>query len=276
LHLGSLYAAAASYLDARGHGGRWLVRIEDLDRPREVAGAADRILRTLEAFGFEWDGEIVRQSGHIDRYSQALRSLQERNLTFECSCSRMQLEDEVRYPGTCRARASGLQGPASTRLRIDPGAIQFSDRIQGIYRQDVAAAVGDVILERRDGVFAYLLAVVVDDAAQGITDVVRGADLLDNTPRQIYLQRSLGLPLPSYAHVPVLTEANDAKLAKSRRSVSVNSSSPLPLLLRVFSLLGMDPPASIWDATPGEAWAWAIGRWDVGRVPKRLNVRVTD
>jgi glutamyl-Q tRNA(Asp) synthetase len=216
LHLGSLYTAAASYLDARAHGGRWLLRIEDLDQPREVAGAAAAILRVLELFGFEWDGTVVRQSERGAQYEAALRSLYERNLTFACSCSRLQLEDELRYPGTCRMRTAPVGLPTATRLRIESGHIAFTDRIQGNYRQDVSAAVGDIILKRRDQLFAYVLAVVVDDAAQGITHVVRGADLLDNTPRQIYLQRLLGASQPGYAHVPVLTEPDDSKLAKSQ------------------------------------------------------------
>ncbi|HME39860.1 MAG TPA: tRNA glutamyl-Q(34) synthetase GluQRS [Steroidobacteraceae bacterium] len=275
LHLGSLYAAAASYLDARARGGRWLLRIEDLDRPREVLGSAQRILATLQAFGFDWDGVVVRQRDRIDIYADALRNLQNRALTFECSCSRLQLEDESRYPGTCRLRPAVSGVPTATRLRIEPGHIKFCDRIQGTYRQDVAAAVGDIILKRRDQVFAYLLAVVVDDAAQGVTHVVRGADLLDNTPRQIHLQQLLGLPTPAYAHVPVLTEPDDTKLAKSRRSVSLDAVDALPQLLGVFSLLGLAPPASLAAATLADAWEWATGHWDIKRVPKRLNVRVT-
>jgi glutamyl-Q tRNA(Asp) synthetase len=274
--LGSLYTAAASYLDARAHGGRWLLRIEDLDRPREIAGSAAAILQTLEAFGFEWDDEVVRQRDRIERYADALQTLQRRHLTFECSCSRLQLEEESRYPGTCRVRPSMPGVPTAARLRVEPGFVMFSDRIQGSYRQDVAAAVGDVILKRRDQVFAYLLAVVVDDAAQGVTHIVRGADLLDNTPRQIYLQNTLGLPQPAYAHVPVLTEADDTKLAKARRSVRLGTDSPLPQLLAVFSLLGLAPPDSLSTASLPQAWDWAIARWDMRRVPKRLNVRVTD
>jgi glutamyl-Q tRNA(Asp) synthetase len=276
LHLGSLYAAVASYLDARAHGGRWLLRIEDLDRPREVAGSTADILSTLRAFGFDWDGEIVRQRDRIELYADALQSLRVRELTFECSCSRLQLEDESRYPGTCRLRPSAFGLPTATRLRVEQGSILFSDRIQGAYRQDVAAAVGDVILKRRDHIFAYLLAVVVDDAAQGVTHVVRGADLLDNTPRQIYLQRLLGLPLPAYAHVPVLTEPDDTKLAKSRRSVRLDPDSALPQILAVFSMLGLRAPASLAAATLADAWEWGIGHWDASLVPKCLNVRVTD
>jgi glutamyl-Q tRNA(Asp) synthetase len=275
LHLGSLYTAVASFLDARAHRGRWLLRIEDLDRPREVAGSADGILRTLQAFGFEWDDEIVRQRDRDELYAGALRALQLRHLTFECSCSRLQLEDETRYPGTCRVRPSAAGVPTATRLRVDPGTILFSDRIQGRYRQEVSAAIGDIILRRRDQVFAYLLAVVVDDAAQGVTHVVRGADLLDNTPRQILVQQLLELPTPLYAHVPVLTEADDTKLAKSRRSVRLSAEKALPQLLTVFSLLGMVPPKALARASIAEAWSWAIGQWQVNRVPKRLNVRVT-
>jgi glutamyl-Q tRNA(Asp) synthetase len=275
LHLGSLYTAAASFLDARAHGGRWLLRVEDLDQPREVAGSAAGILRTLQAFGFEWDGEVIRQSDRNERYIGALQSLQARNLTFECSCSRLQLEDETRYPGTCRVRPTASGIPTATRLRVESGSILFSDRIQGTYRQDVAAAVGDTILRRRDQIFAYLLAVVVDDAAQGVTHVVRGADLLDNTPRQILLQQLLGLPTPAYAHVPVLTERDDSKLAKSRRSVRLDPDSALPQLLGVFAMLGLGPLNSLTNATLTEAWSWAVGQWRVQRVPKRLNMRVT-
>jgi glutamyl-Q tRNA(Asp) synthetase len=275
LHLGSLYTAAASFLDARAHGGRWLLRIEDLDRPREIAGSAAGILRTLQAFGFEWDGEVVRQSDRTELYVEALQTLQDRDLTFECSCSRLQLEDESRYPGTCRPCPSNPRVATATRLRVEPGTILFRDRIQGTYRQDVAGAVGDVILRRRDHIFAYLLAVVVDDAAQGVTHVVRGADLLDNTPRQIYLQRLLGLPLPVYAHVPVLTEPDDTKLAKSRRSVHLGAAEVLPQLLAVFSMLGLAPPAALAMGSLTEAWGWAKSHWDIEKTPKRLNVRVS-
>jgi glutamyl-Q tRNA(Asp) synthetase len=276
LHLGSLYTAVASYLDARRHKGSWLLRIEDVDRPREVTGSADGILRTLRAFGFEWDGGIARQRDRSAIYAGALARLRERSLTFECSCSRLQLEDESRYPGTCRARPSVSGVPTATRLRVEPGRVLFSDRIQGTFRQDVAAAVGDIILKRRDHVFAYLLAVVVDDAEQGVTHVVRGADLLDNTPRQIYLQQLLGLPQPAYAHVPVLTEPDDAKLAKSRRSVRLDQGEVLPQLLAVFSMLGLRVPSALRAATVADAWEWAIAHFTIEQVPKCLNVRVTD
>jgi glutamyl-Q tRNA(Asp) synthetase len=266
----------ASYLDARAHRGRWILRIEDLDRPREVAGSASGILSTLENFGFEWDGEVVRQFERRELYEAALKNLMARGLTFACSCSRSQLEDELRYPGTCRSSAALANAATGTRLKVDAGQISFSDRIQGMYRQDVSAAVGDIILKRRDQIFAYVLAVVVDDAAQGVTHIVRGADLLDNTPRQIHLQRLLGASQPIYAHVPVLTESDDSKLAKSRRSVNLAAAPPLQQLLAVFSLLGMKPPTALGSARIRTAWEWAFGQWDLDGVPKRLNLRVND
>ncbi len=284
LHLGSLYTAAASYLDARAAGGRWLVRIEDLDVPRVIPGSAEGILHTLRAFGFEWDGEVVRQSERLERYAAALGSLRARGLTFECSCSRSELSDEDRYPGHCRERPLAAGRPTATRLRVDEGAVLFTDRIQGRFRQDVAAAVGDIVLRRRDQLFAYVLAVVVDDAAQGITHVVRGADLLDNTPRQMYLQRLLALEHPSYAHVPVLTEPDGTKLAKSARSVGLGSrsgpgsgssgselGSVIRQLVRVFDLLNLSPPPELSTASLAEAWRWAIARWDANQIPKRLS-----
>jgi glutamyl-Q tRNA(Asp) synthetase len=229
----------------------------------------------LELFGFEWDGPIMRQFDCGERYEAALQRLSSRNLTFACSCSRAQLEDELRYPGTCRSRpvTAGMQ--AAIRVRVDPGHVFFTDRIQGTYRQDVAAAVGDIILKRRDRIYAYVLAVTVDDAEQRVTHIVRGADLLDNTPRQIYLQRLLGSPTPSYAHVPVLTEADGSKLAKSRRSMRLAADSPLPQLRFIFSLLGLAPPPALEFATISAAWSWAIAQWHVNKVPKRLDLRVS-
>jgi glutamyl-Q tRNA(Asp) synthetase len=241
-----------------------------------VAGSAAGIVSTLEAFGFEWDGELVHQRNRLQDYARALKTLEARALTFECCCSRLQLEEEIRYPGTCRERPAGSGIATATRLRVEPGFIEFCDRIQGRFRQDIAAAVGDMILRRRDQVFAYLLAVVIDDAAQGVTHVVRGADLLDNTPRQIYLQRALGLSQPAYAHVPVLTEPDDSKLAKSRHSVRLAADSVLPQLLRVFSLLGLTTPPSLAGAGLAQAWQWAIEHWSVKKVSSQLTVRISN
>ena len=229
------------------------------------------MLHTLARFGFEWDGAVIYQSERLTRYEAALDRLRARQLTFECSCSRAQLADEERYPGHCRAGILVPGSATATRLRVDPGALQFTDRIQGTFRQDVAAAIGDPVIRRRDGLFAYLLAVVVDDAAQGVTQVIRGADLLDNTPRQIYLQRQLGLDPPTYAHVPVLLEPDGRKLAKSSRSVRLDSDSVLPQLLRVLQLLNLSPPPELACAAIPEAWRWAISHWNINRLPRRLT-----
>jgi glutamyl-Q tRNA(Asp) synthetase len=274
LHLGSLYTAAASFLDARANGGRWLVRVEDLDGPRVVPGSADAILRTLNRFGLEWDGEVVCQSDRGDRYAAALDHLRAQGLTFQCSCSRLQLADDERYPGHCRNGPLQPGIPCATRVRVDDATVQFTDRIQGTFRQNVAAAVGDMLVRRRDQLFAYVLAVVVDDAAQNVTHVVRGADLLDNTPRQIYLQRLLGLKTPDYAHAPLLTEPDGKKLAKSSRSVQLDANTPLPLIIKVFDLLNLSPPRELALATLPEAWDWATAKWKVDRVPKRLTSRL--
>jgi glutamyl-Q tRNA(Asp) synthetase len=227
-------------------------------------------LRTLQRFGFEWDEDVVRQSDRTERYRAALDALRAGGLTFECSCSRSQLAEEQRYPGYCRAKLLPSRPTTATRLRIDSGYVQFTDRIQGKFRQDVAAAVGDIVIRRRDQLFAYVLAVVVDDAAQRVTHVVRGADLLDNTPRQIYLQRLLGVGTPCYGHVPVLTEPTGHKLAKSSRSVHLHAPSAVPQLRQVFELLDLSPPRELADASIPEAWDWAIGRWNIDRLPKRL------
>jgi glutamyl-Q tRNA(Asp) synthetase len=241
--------------------------MEDLDPPREVPGAAAGILATLETFGFEWDGEVLEQSSRGDAYSAALARLASAGLTFECSCSRSSLTQEDRYPGYCRAGPRDPTAPTATRLRIEPGVVRFTDRIQGDYQQDVAAAVGDVALKRRDGIVAYQLAVVVDDAFQGVTHVVRGADLLDNTPRQIYLQERLGLSSPVYAHVPALVESDGGKLGKSARSMRLEAAAAVRQLVFVFGLLGLEPPRGF--ASAREAWEWALARWDLTRVARR-------
>jgi glutamyl-Q tRNA(Asp) synthetase len=250
------------------------VRVEDLDGPRVVPGSADAILRTLSRFGFEWDGDVVRQSDRADRYAAALDDLCARGLTFQCSCSRLQLAEEERYPGHCRNGPLKPDTPCATRVRVDEATIQFTDRIQGTFRQDVAAAVGDILVRRRDQLFAYVLAVVVDDAAQRVTHVVRGADLLDNTPRQIHLQRLLGIMAPGYAHVPLLMEPDGKKLAKSSRSVQLDGGTPLPLIIKVFDLLNLSPPPELREATIPEAWRWATGRWNINRLPARLTSRL--
>jgi glutamyl-Q tRNA(Asp) synthetase len=274
LHLGSLYTAAASFLDARAHGGRWLVRMEDVDRAREVPGAAAGILRTLDAFGFEWDGAVLKQSDRSEHYAAAIESLRLRGVTFECSCSRQELADEERYPGYCRDGVRNPGAATATRLRVEPQTVRFVDRLQGAQDQDVASVVGDAILKRRDGFFAYLLAVVIDDAAQGVTHVVRGADLLDDTPRQIYLQRSLLLPTSQYLHVPVLVEPDGSKLAKSARALPADQTAPPTQLLKVLRLLQLEPPSALEGAPVDELWAWAHAHWAPIRLSKRPTLQL--
>jgi glutamyl-Q tRNA(Asp) synthetase len=210
LHFGSLVAALGSYLDARAHGGEWLVRMEDLDTPRVVPGAADDILRTLERFGLQWDGPVLYQSSRIEAYEAALENLRARGLVFPCICSRKDVGE--RYPGTCRKGAK--PGRTSWRFQAGPATVAFVDRRLGTQSQNVEEYVGDFVLKRADGVFTYQMAVVVDDAFQGITHVVRGEDLLDSTPRQILLQRALGYPQPDYLHLPVVLNEAGQKLSK--------------------------------------------------------------
>jgi len=274
LHLGSLLAAVGSFVDARCRGGRWLVRIEDLDSARVVPGCADRMLRTLEAFGLGWDGAIEYQSHRSAHYAHALETLRGRGMTFECSCSRRELESSRGgYPGTCRA-GPRRSGPTATRLRVEDVEVSFVDRLQGICRFALGER-GDVIIRRRDGAFAYQLAVVVDDALQGVTDIVRGADLLDSTPWQIALQRELGLSTPSYMHLPLVVEPDGEKLAKSRRSLSLDAHQAGRQLHTVLGLLRQDPPAELELESAESVLAWACAHWQPERLSGGREVRAT-
>jgi glutamyl-Q tRNA(Asp) synthetase len=274
LHLGSLFTAVASYLDARRHGGVWLLRLEDLDTPREVKGAAGRILDTLAAFGFEWQEPVLRQSEKIPVYRNVINELERRGLIYRCRCSRRDRREETRYPGTCREQHWPADVPGALRLRVEAGVIAFTDTLQGEFRQDVAGSVGDFILQRRDGIIAYALAVVVDDGAQGITHVVRGADLLDSTASQIYLQRILQLPTPAYTHVPVLMEADGAKLAKSRRSIALEPRSAARQLCAVLELFGLAAPNQLRAAGVHDVWNWAQEHWPRVRMSRQLALNV--
>ena len=270
LHFGSLVAALASWLDARRAGGRWLLRMEDLDKPRVVPGAADAILRQLEACGLGWDGPVVTQSTRLDRYRAALQDLEAH--VYPCACTRKELEDSALaidgsriYLGTCRAGLAAGKSARALRLRTATEPVRFTDRVQGEISQSVANEVGDFVLRRADGVYAYQLAVVVDDAAQGVTDVVRGADLLDSTARQIHLQRLLGVATPRYLHVPVATNSVGEKLSKQTRAADAGPDD----LPRALEFLGLAPPASL---ARSELLEWAVGRWDPARVPPRRAV----
>ncbi|MBD9426648.1 tRNA glutamyl-Q(34) synthetase GluQRS [Pseudomonas sp. PDM15] len=268
LHFGSLVAALASYLDARSVGGQWLLRMEDLDPPREVPGAQDAILRSLELYGFEWDGEQVRQSERHHEYAALIERLFSQGLAYACTCSRKQLEGSGGiYPGTCR-NAGHADFESAIRLRVPELEYRFTDRVQGEFRQHLGREVGDFVIRRKDGLFAYQLAVVLDDAWQGVTDVVRGADLLDSTPRQLYLQELLGLPQPRYLHVPLIIQPDGHKLGKSYRSPPLPADQAPPLLTRALRALGQQPPAELAGATPHEVLAWGIAHWDATRIPR--------
>lgn len=276
LHFGSLVAAVGSYLDARSCGGEWLLRIEDVDQPRCVPGAAEAILKTLEAFGFEWDGGVIRQSDRLDIYRAALLRLQVDGHVFPCVCSRSavaatasrrSVDGGFVYPGTCRTGLPDGQSAQSWRLRVPDREFAFDDRIQGRASQNLQREVGDYILMRADGLFAYQLAVVVDDAAQGINAVVRGIDLLDSTPRQIWLQQCLGVATPSYAHLPVAVNAAGEKLSKQTRAPAIDARQGVAALARALRFLGHAVPTELLAAPPAEFWSWAIGAWDISRVP---------
>jgi glutamyl-Q tRNA(Asp) synthetase len=273
LHFGSLVAAAASFLDARARGGEWLLRIEDLDTPRNVPGAADAILRALEAFGLEWDGAATFQSARHAHYRDALARLGARGALFGCACSRREIADSTlagggaRYPGTCREGLPPGRAARAWRVKVPPGRVCFDDRLQGRLCQDVAAEVGDFVLLRADGLVAYQLAVVVDDALQGVTDVVRGGDLLDSTARQIVLQRLLGLPTPRYLHLPVAVNAAGEKLSKQTRAVAIDPARAPAQLRAALAFLGHAPPPEVADRL-AELWRWAKHRWDAARIAR--------
>lgn len=270
LHFGSLVAALASYLDARAVGGRWLLRMEDLDPPREEPGAQAAILKALESYGFEWDGEMVRQSDRHEAYQQVIDRLFSQGLAYACTCSRKQLEPyQGIYPGLCRNAGHNAED-AAIRLRVPELEYHFVDRVQGEFRQHLGREVGDFVIRRRDGLYAYQLAVVLDDAWQGVTDIVRGADLLDSTPRQLYLQELLGLPQPRYLHVPLITQPDGHKLGKSYRSPPLTADQATPLLLRALRALGQQPAPELVDASPRELLAWGILHWDAGQIPRTL------
>ncbi|MGE8353309.1 MAG: tRNA glutamyl-Q(34) synthetase GluQRS [Pseudomonas protegens] len=272
LHFGSLVAALASYLDARAVGGRWLLRMEDLDPPREEPGAQTAILKALESYGFEWDGEMVRQSDRHDAYAAVIDRLFHQGLAYACTCSRKQLEPyHGIYPGLCR-NLGHAQADAAIRLRVPELEYRFNDRVQGEYRQHLGREVGDFVIRRRDGLYAYQLAVVLDDAWQGITDIVRGADLLDSTPRQLYLQELLGLSQPRYLHVPLITQPDGQKLGKSYRSPPLTEEQAPPLLLRALRALGQEPPAELTHASVVQIMKWGISHWDAELIPRTLSV----
>ena len=271
LHLGSLFTAVASFLDARARQGAWRLRIDDLDAPRSVPGATDDILRALDAHGLHWDGRVACQSDHVERYRAALDALREQALCFRCTCSRKDLRGHRVYPGTCRRREPPATAEAAIRVRAPHTEYAFLDRLQGRCGEHLADAAGDFLVARRDGYAAYALAVVVDDAAMGVTDVVRGADLLDATPRQLFLLDRLGTTPPRYLHLPVIADRSGAKLSKRTAVTAVRPGTfPARNILWALNLLGMDPPHL---PAPAELLTWATSRWDDAVLPRGRILR---
>lgn len=283
LHFGSLVAAVASYLDARRRDGQWLLRMEDLDKPREMPGAADDILRTLEAYGFEWDGEVMYQSRRHEAYQSVLEQLQALNKVYVCNCSRKEVADIAWagmegpvYPGLCRNGLSRDRDTRAWRFKTDAAHLVFKDQIQGMFDHCMQRDIGDFVLKRADGQFAYQLAVVVDDEAQGITHVVRGADLLNSTSRQILLQFTLGLPCPSYAHIPIASNADGDKLSKQTQAQGISADNAADMLCRAMSFLGMSPAPELSHAPLNELWHWAREHWQLEQVPKQQQIPLLD
>ncbi len=274
LHFGSLVAAVGSYLEAKTHGGEWFVRIENVDTPREVLGASNDILRTLEYLGMNWDGGVVYQSQRGALYQEAIHSLTQLKLTYPCTCTRKEILDSSImgiigpiYSGTCR-QAQTSHKTGALRIRTDDRSIWFEDAIQGHVAQHLESDTGDFVLRRADGVFAYQLAVVVDDAVQNITHVVRGEDLLGSTPRQIYLQQLLGYPVLNYMHLPVVTNRDGKKLSKQTFATSVDLSKAVPQLMTALYFLGQTPPVEMLKSDLSTFWQWALGNWQVTQIPR--------
>lgn len=274
LHLGSLTAALGSWLIARHHGGEWLIRIEDLDPPRELPGMAKKQLSALAAFTLVSDSEVVWQSKRSELYAEALRELVDRDFAFECRCSRSDLSASAGIHRHCVAHPSGTR--AAYRLRVPTRTFAFNDAIRGRFVQDLGEDVGDVVVKRADGYWAYQLAVVVDDALQGITEVVRGADLMDSTPRQILLQQMLGYATPGYAHLPVIKTANGLKLSKSLRSAPIDPADPLPALRLAYAWLGQDARALAGSVDAGDALRRALSAFQRDRIPASDRVLPVD
>jgi glutamyl-Q tRNA(Asp) synthetase len=265
LHFGSLVSAVGSYLEAKAAGGTWLLRIEDLDPPREVAGSANRIIHDLQNLGMQPDGQILYQSSRSDVYKDHVNRLLEEGLAYPCACTRKDLPPSGIYAGTCRNGISGGKAPRAIRFRVDDIACQFIDRVQGQITESPAHTIGDFIIHRADGLYAYQLAVVIDDDFQGVTQVVRGADLLDSTCRQICLQKALRLKSPEYMHLPLAVSANGKKLSKRVQADPVKHQDPAFAITTALTFLGQQPPA---DLGLEALWDWALEHWNSDLIPR--------
>jgi glutamyl-Q tRNA(Asp) synthetase len=269
LHFGSLLAALASYLDARANQGKWLLRVEDLDPPREPAGSAELILQQLQEFGMEWDDTVLYQSSRLDAYEEVIDKLQDKGLCYPCDCTRPQIREMgLVYNGSCRDRSTPPDMPYALRLKTGALKLGFDDEIQGHFAQQIEGEVGDFVIRRKDKQFAYQLAVVVDDEFQNITHVVRGWDLLDSTPRQIYLQKVLDYQKMSYAHVPIIVDKKGQKLSKQSFATPIETDNASQAIYKALTFLGQAPPLEIEKESPKSQLQWAIGSWDSQEVAK--------
>jgi glutamyl-Q tRNA(Asp) synthetase len=283
LHFGSLIAALASYLESKKSHGKWLVRMEDLDKPREMKGAAEDILRTLEAYGLYWDGEVVYQSKRNDLYQSALNHLHNKGWTYACTCSRKEIQDSatssqrgiegVIYPGICREKHVS-KSPHAVRVKTLDQNITFEDLIQGGITQNLAKQIGDFVIKRADGLFAYQLAVVVDDHEQGITHIVRGADLLDSTTRQIHLQALLEFQHIQYAHIPAAQNQQGEKLSKQTLAQAISPKDSSKNLYQALNFLGQRPPIDLANEKSEQILNWAMNHWNIDQVPKQKNIQI--
>ncbi len=272
MHLGSLYTALASYLDARNRRGRWLLRIDDIDTPRNVNGAAKQIIHDLEIFGLHWDERVYYQSEHLPDYLDVISRLTDSARLYRCTCSRKslaQLDQEISiYPGICLRRPPDPDRPAAFRLKTEDVEIGFADRLQGTISQNLYREIGDFVVQRKDRIVAYQLAVVIDDYRQQVTDVVRGFDLLDSTPRQIFIHQLLGYRQPNYMHVPLIVDDDGYKLSKQTHAKAVDTEKPAATLFRLLSLLKQNPPDSLRKATVADILEWAVVHWEPRQLKK--------
>lgn len=273
LHFGSVVAAIASYLQTKNQHGKWLVRMDDVDFPRNQAGADTAILKTLERLGLYWDGEVLFQSHRQQAYLEVLDILANKKLVYRCTCTRKQLQGNA-YPGTCRYKAHDPDQQHSLRLITGQSPTKFNDEIQGHFHQVLETEIGDFIIHRADGLVAYHIATVVDDAFQGITEIVRGADLLDSTPRQIYLQQILNYPIPSYAHLPVVVDEHGDKLSKQHHARPVNDTEPVKILFTALNFLGQQPDKVLLQGNVEEIIQWGIEHWSMKKIPRLSSLEI--
>ncbi len=273
LHFGSVVAAIASYMQAKSQYGKWLVRMDDIDTPRNQPGADTTILKSLEVLGLYWDDEVLFQSYRQEAYQEALTFLSEKNLLYRCTCTRKQLQGNA-YPGTCRKKQHSSDQQHALRVITDQVAIKIDDGIQGYFQQILETEIGDFIVHRADGLVAYHIATVVDEAYQGITEIVRGADLLDSTPRQIYLQKLLNYPTPTYTHLPVAVDKQGYKLSKQYHAAPIDDSNPVATLISALEFLGQQPDKLLAQENVEEIIQWGIKHWSLDKISRLDSIEI--